>query len=140
VCSHQEGHCEKRCEIQGGGQGMAVTIGKRKFLIMTIQGNLCCLLHDSLGFGTKFTLIVGFHIFFHNDLLGGRTLFLQLGCVWIRYELPNIGLVSSFFFFLERCLSYHKAETGDVIALKFGTQKGGAVRAHLAPSLLVRIR
>jgi len=23
VCSPQEGHCEKRCEIQGGGQEMA---------------------------------------------------------------------------------------------------------------------
>jgi len=23
----QEGHCEKRCEIQGGGQEMAVTVG-----------------------------------------------------------------------------------------------------------------
>jgi len=23
----QEGHCEKRCEIQGGGQEMAVVVG-----------------------------------------------------------------------------------------------------------------
>jgi len=23
VCGPQEGHCEKRCEIQGGGQEMA---------------------------------------------------------------------------------------------------------------------
>jgi len=29
-----------------------------KFLITTIQVNLCCLLHVSLGFGTKFTRIV----------------------------------------------------------------------------------
>jgi len=27
VCGPQEGHCEKRCEIQGGGQEMAVMIG-----------------------------------------------------------------------------------------------------------------
>jgi len=27
VCSHQEGHCEKRYEIQGGGQEMAVMVG-----------------------------------------------------------------------------------------------------------------
>jgi len=27
VCGPEEGHCEKRCEIQGGGQEMAVIIG-----------------------------------------------------------------------------------------------------------------
>ena len=27
VCGPQEGHCEKGCEIQGGGQEMAVMIG-----------------------------------------------------------------------------------------------------------------
>jgi len=27
VCSPEEGHCEKRCEIQGGGQEMAVMVG-----------------------------------------------------------------------------------------------------------------
>jgi len=27
VCGPQEGHCEKRCEIQGGGQEMAVMVG-----------------------------------------------------------------------------------------------------------------
>ena len=61
---------------------------------MTIQVNLCCLLHVSLRFGTKFTWIVvikifainplpqpflgchlEFHIFFHNGLLGGHTHF-----------------------------------------------------------------
>ena len=26
-CSPQEGHCEKRCKIQGGGQEMAVMVG-----------------------------------------------------------------------------------------------------------------
>jgi len=52
----QKGHCEKRCEIQGGGQEIAVMFRlMAKFLITTIQMNLCCLLHVSLGFGTKFT-------------------------------------------------------------------------------------
>jgi len=27
VCGPEEGHCEKRCEIQGGGQEMAVMVG-----------------------------------------------------------------------------------------------------------------
>jgi len=27
VCVPQEGHCEKRCEIQGGSQEMAVLVG-----------------------------------------------------------------------------------------------------------------
>ena len=27
VCGSQEGHCKKRCEIQGGGQEMAVMVG-----------------------------------------------------------------------------------------------------------------
>jgi len=27
VCGPQEGHCEKRCEIQGGSQEMAVMVG-----------------------------------------------------------------------------------------------------------------
>jgi len=27
VCSPQEGHCEKICEIQGGGQEMAAMVG-----------------------------------------------------------------------------------------------------------------
>ena len=65
-----------------------------KFLIATIQANLCCHLQVSLGFSPKFTWIVvikiftinlpsqpflgrllGFHIFFRNGHLGGRTLF-----------------------------------------------------------------
>jgi len=36
VCSPQEGHCEKRCEIRGGGQEMVVNT---KILIITIQVN-----------------------------------------------------------------------------------------------------
>jgi len=27
VCGTQEGHCEKKCEIQGGGQEMVVMVG-----------------------------------------------------------------------------------------------------------------
>jgi len=27
VCGPQESHCEKRCEIQGGGKEMAVMMG-----------------------------------------------------------------------------------------------------------------
>jgi len=27
VCSREEGHCEKRCEIQGGSQEMVVMVG-----------------------------------------------------------------------------------------------------------------
>jgi len=65
-----------------------------KNLIVTIQVNLCCLLHVSVWLGTKFTWIVAikilaislpsqpflgrhlrFHIFFHNGLLEGCTLF-----------------------------------------------------------------
>jgi len=48
---------KKRCKIQGGGQEMAVMVRMliAKILIMTIQANLCFLLHISLRFGTKFT-------------------------------------------------------------------------------------
>ena len=46
-CGPQKGYGEKRCEIQGGSQEMAVMV---KILIMTIQVNLVL-----LGFGTKFT-------------------------------------------------------------------------------------
>jgi len=27
MCCPEEGHCEKRCEIQGGGKEMAVMVG-----------------------------------------------------------------------------------------------------------------
>ena len=46
-CDPQKGYGEKRCEIQGGGQEMAVMV---KILITTIQVNLV-----PLGLGTKFT-------------------------------------------------------------------------------------
>ena len=75
-----------------------------KILITTIQVNLV-----PLGLGTKFTWIVvikiftinlpsqpflgrhlGFHIFFHHSLSQGRTLFLQLGCFGLDYNLHYI--------------------------------------------------
>ena len=42
MCGPQEGHCEKRCGIQGGGQEMAVMARRLivKILIMTIQVDL----------------------------------------------------------------------------------------------------
>jgi len=49
--------CEKRCEVQGGNQEMAVMHGRltAKILIITIQVNLCCILQVLLGLGRKFT-------------------------------------------------------------------------------------
>jgi len=68
----QKGHSEKRCEIQGDGRLMA------KFLITTIQVNLCCLIHVSPPNSPELSLLkilpsalgchIGFHIFFHNGL------------------------------------------------------------------------
>jgi len=49
LCKNELG--EIRCEIQTGGQEMAVD---GKILITTIQVNLCCLVPASLGVGTKF--------------------------------------------------------------------------------------
>ena len=49
-CSPQKGQVEKRCEIQGGGQEMAVMVRlMAKNLITTIQ------VPPPLGSGTKFT-------------------------------------------------------------------------------------
>ena len=53
MCGPREGQCEKGCEIQGGGQEMAMLTAE--ILIMTVQVNLCCLLHVSQGFGIKLT-------------------------------------------------------------------------------------
>jgi len=105
VCSLQEGHCEKNVKSKVAAKNDCDRRLIAKILISTIQANLCCLLHVSLGFGTKFTWIVvikifsinlppqpflgrhlGFHIFFHNGLLWGSTLFLQLDCFWIRFH------------------------------------------------------
>jgi len=80
--------------------GMLMT----KFLITTIQVNLCCLLHVSLGFGTKFTWIVviknfvislpsqpflGRHFWishlFSQWPFRGHTVLLQLGCFGLDF-------------------------------------------------------
>jgi len=77
-----------------------------KILIMTIQVNLVLDLSETWRRQHKFAWIViikifainlpsqsflsrhlGSHIFFHNGLLGGRTLFLQLSFFWIRFLL-----------------------------------------------------
>jgi len=57
VCGPKKAIVKKRYEIQGGSQEIDSRL-MAKFLIMTIQVNLCCLLHVSLGFGAKFTRIV----------------------------------------------------------------------------------
>ena len=49
VCGAQKGYGEKRCEIQGGGQEMAVMVVK--ILITTIQVNFGA----AWSIGTKFT-------------------------------------------------------------------------------------
>jgi len=41
VCGPQQGHCEKRYEIQGGSQEIAVVVGLWQFFLITkIQVNL----------------------------------------------------------------------------------------------------
>jgi len=75
-----------------------------KILIMTIQVNLCCLLHVSLGFDTKFTWIVVIKIFaislpsnhflaayfdftsFFTKAFLGATHFFTVGLFWIRFH------------------------------------------------------
>jgi len=53
----QNGQCKKSCEIQAGGQEIAVIRDGRLMaqiiLIKIIQVNLCCLLPASLGLGTN---------------------------------------------------------------------------------------
>jgi len=53
ICAPQENHCEKRCEIQSGGQEIAMIVEEK--LIAIILVNFCYLLHILLEFGTKFT-------------------------------------------------------------------------------------
>jgi len=109
----QKDHCEKRCEIQGGSQEMAVMVDKwQNFLITTIKVNLCCLLHISLGFGTKFTLLLkNFPLAYHHSHFLATTLdftsfftmaflgphpFLQLGCFKLDFT----------FFAIAYCVEY----------------------------------
>jgi len=99
VCGPQEGHCVKSYVVAKKWLRWYLANG-----ITTSQVNLCCLLHVSLEFGTKFTWIVVIkifaislqsihflappwisHLFFTNGLLEGRTLFLQLGCFGLDF-------------------------------------------------------
>jgi len=97
-------HCEKRCEMPRNGCD-----GK----ILTIQVNLCCLLHISLGFGTKFTWIVVIKNFvitaifwpppwisqlFSQWPFWGRT-FLQLGCFGLDFTFFAIAYCIAYLFF-----------------------------------------
>jgi len=95
-----EGHREKMWNPRWRPRNGCDSVLMENFLITTIQVNLCCLLHISLWFGTKFTWIVviknfaislpflghhlGFHIFFHIGLLGVMH-FLQLGCFGLDF-------------------------------------------------------
>jgi len=102
VCRAEEGHCEKkmwnlRWWSRNGCGGRLMT----KILTTTIQVNLCCLLHVSLGFGSKFIWIaiiesfsislpsqpflgrhLGFHVFFTME---SHPLFLQMGCFGLDF-------------------------------------------------------
>ena len=53
MCGPQKGYGEKRCEIQGGGQEMAVMVRRLmvKILITTVQVNFGA----AWSIGTKFT-------------------------------------------------------------------------------------
>jgi len=92
----QEGHCEKKCEIQGGSQEMDVMVGSN-FLITTIQVNLSCLFHVSLPNLPKLLLLKKipissnswlslwiFHLFFTMAFLEPHTFFIA-GLFWIRF-------------------------------------------------------
>jgi len=67
-----------------------------KFLIMTIHMNLCCLLHISLGFGTKFTWIVISKIFAislpSNHFLAATLAFFTMGATHFFLQLGCFGL------------------------------------------------
>jgi len=83
---------EKRCEIQGGGQEMAIMMVGQLFH-KTIQVNLCCLLYISLGLLSHlnfFPIVVISWLpnftSFHPGFLWGRKL-VQLSWFWIRYHL-----------------------------------------------------
>jgi len=82
---------------------MAVMMLIAKILMMTIQVNLVPnpsetwrrqhspelpmlnFLLSTYHYSHFLAATLNFTSFFHKGLLGGRTLFLQLGCFWIRY-------------------------------------------------------
>jgi len=84
---------------KNGCDGRLIT----KILIMTIQVNLVPNRSEKWRGNTnsaelallKFSITaflgchLGFHIFFHNGLLGGLHTFLQLGCFWIRLNISS---------------------------------------------------
>ena len=124
-CGSQKGQGEKRCKSKVVAKKLNGCDGRlmANILIMTIQVNLHCLLHVSLGFGTKFTRIVvikiiainiptqpflghylGFLIFFTLAFRGLHS-FLQLGCFGLD--------ITSF------CIASHKASHKQALVLPF---------------------
>ena len=90
-CGPQKGYGEKRCEIQGGGQEMAVMVVNGKNFNNDNSGEFLCrlvlaqnspelLLLKFLPSQPFLGRHLGFHIFFHHSFIEGRILFLQLGC------------------------------------------------------------
>jgi len=82
-----------------------------KILITTIQANLCCLLHVSQGFGTKFTLLT----YHHSHLLAASLNFTPfftmafLGAAHFYYSFAVYGLDFTSFCMLQ---SWHIAING----------------------------
>jgi len=95
---HWEKKVKSKVVAKNGCNGRLIA----KILISTIQVNLCCLsmFHYDLTPNSPELLLLKFFaislpsqpflaatfIFFHNGLLGGHTLFLQLGCFWIKFH------------------------------------------------------
>ena len=108
MCGPQEGHCEKNVKskvaAKNGCDGRLIA----KILITTIQVDLVPNRTETWRGNTNSAelsllkvLLLAYHYShswpppwishpFHNGLLGGLTLFLQLGCFWIRLKLTNI--------------------------------------------------
>ena len=98
MCGPQEGHCEKSCESRWWPRMAA----NSKNFSNDNSAEFVLPLHihyDSAPNSPELSLLQflllsyhhshswpppGFHSFFHNGLLGGHTLFLQLGCFWIK--------------------------------------------------------
>ena len=109
MCGPQESHCEKDVKSKVAAKNGCDDRLIPKILITTIQVDLVPNRSETWRGNTnspelsslKFLLLayhhchLGFHICFHNGLLGGRTLFLKLGCFWIRlnYFKPHRSVV-----------------------------------------------
>jgi len=93
----QEGHCEKRCEIQGGSKEMAVMVQIVKFLMRTIQVNLVLNLSETNSPVIKIFAIslqsqpsVSCHLgLFSQWPSCGHTHFSQLGCFGLDTHFKN---------------------------------------------------